>query len=150
MEKTSQEIQSVIENYGEMIYRLALHYVRRSADAEDVVQETFLAFLTHSVPKEREKAWLLRVAVNKSLDFLRKRKRQTSLDENMSGESPKITLADELAELAPLDREIIYLSYYEGYTSEEIAKLVHKSSSAVRKCLERAKKKLKELLEENL
>ena len=151
MERTNEEIQSVVESYGDMIYRLALHYVRSNEDAEDVVQETLLSFLTHSVPKEREKAWLLHVAVNKSLDILRKRKRQAPLDEgSLNGEKTEISLAEELSKLPVLDREIVYLYYFEGYSSKEIAAMIHKTDSAVRKRLERAKKKLKRLLEQNI
>lgn len=148
MEKSYKEIQSVVESYGNMLYRLALHYVKSHADAEDVVQETLLAFLTHSVPKEREKAWLLKVAVNKSMDILRKRKRHTPLDENVVAPPSGVSLSEELERLSARDREIVYLFFYEGYTSKEIATLVKKSEAAVRKRLQRAKAQLKILIEE--
>ncbi len=142
--------EQVLENYGDTIYRLALHYVKDAADAEDVVQEVLLAFFTREIPEERRKAWLLRVTVNKSLDILRKRKRQTPLSEEPPDPSAqeRTSLAEELKELSPLDREIIYLFYFEGYTSKEIARFVKKTDGAVRKRLERAKSKLKRILED--
>lgn len=148
MEKSYKEIQSVVESYGDMLYRLALHYVKSHADAEDVVQETLLAFLTHSVPKEREKAWLLKVVVNKSMDILRRRKRHAPFEEDVAAPLSAVSLSEELEKLSALDREIVYLFYYEGYTSKEVATLVNKSEAAVRKRLQRAKAQLKILIEE--
>ena len=148
MEKRNERIQQVVEEYGDTIYRLALHYVKNPADAEDVVQEVVLAFFTREIPEERRKAWLLRVTVNKSLDILRKRKRNVPLEEDLSdGKGEKANLSEELKELSPLDRELIYLFYFEGYSSKEIARLVKKSDGAVRKRLERAKKTLRQILE---
>lgn len=148
MEKRNERIQQVVEEYGDTIYRLALHYVKNPADAEDVVQEVLLAFFTREIPEERRKAWLLRVTVNKSLDILRKQKRNVPLEEDLSdGKGEKANLSEELKELSPLDRELIYLFYFEGYSSKEIARLVKKSDGAVRKRLERAKKALKKILE---
>ena len=146
MEKNRETIESIVAEYGDTMYRLALHYVRDRFDAEDVVQEVLLAFFQREIPEERRKAWLLRVTVNKSLDILRKRKRRVPLAFEPS-EEQKPTLAEELKELSALDREIVYLFYFEGYSSKEIAKLVRMSDGAVRKRLERAKKKLKEILE---
>ena len=148
MEKRNERIQQVVEEYGDTIYRLALHYVKNPADAEDVVQEVLLAFFTREIPEERRKAWLLRVTVNKSLDILRKQKRNVPLEEDLSdGKGEKANLSEELKELSPLDRELIYLFYFEGYSSKEIARLVKKSDGAVRKRLERAKKTLRQILE---
>ncbi len=148
MEKQNERIRQVVEEYGDTIYRLALHYVRDPADAEDVVQEVLLAFFTREIPKERRKAWLLRVTVNKSLDILRKRKKNLPLDEELSdGKGERANLSEELKELSPLDREVIYLYYFEGYSSKEIARLVKKTDGAVRKRLERAKRALKKILE---
>ena len=148
MEKRNERIQQVVEEYGDTIYRLALHYVKNPADAEDVVQEVLLAFFTREIPEERRKAWLLRVTVNKSLDILRKRKRNVPLEEDLSdGKGEKANLSEELKELSPLDRELIYLFYFEGYSSKEISRLVKKSDGAVRKRLERAKKTLRQILE---
>lgn len=148
MEKRNETIRQVVEEYGDTIYRLALHYVKSPADAEDVVQEVLLAFFTREIPEERRKAWLLRVTVNKSLDVLRKQRKHAPLDESIPDErGEKTGLAEELKELSPLDREIIYLFYFEGYTSKEIARLVRKTDGAVRKRLERAKKTLRQILE---
>lgn len=150
MENNSEAIRQAVELYGDMIYRLALHYLKDSFDAEDVVQEVLLALFLRDIPENRRKAWLLRVTINKSLDVLRKRKRQRPLEaEPSAGHGEGMSLSEELKELSALDRELVYLYWYEGYSSKEIGKLVKMSDGAVRKRLERAKKKLRELLEKD-
>lgn len=144
----NDRIENIVEKYGDMIYRLALHYVQSAYDAEDVVQDVLFSFSMRQIPAHRQKAWLLRATVNKSLDALRKRRREIPLRNDPPDPSPeKISLAEELKDLPPIDREIVYLFWFEGYSSKEIAALVRMSDAAVRKRLERAKKKLKNLLE---
>ena len=140
-----ESIETIVDEYGDMIYRVALHYVHSRFDAEDVVQEVLLSFSMRSIPRERQKAWLLRATVNRSLDLLRRRKRETALDrEPTAPEAP--SLAEEMEGLPPADRELVYLFYFEGYSSKEIASLTGLRDAAVRKRLERAKKKLKTIL----
>ncbi len=145
-----QLILSAIESYGDMIYRLALHYVRNAADAEDVVQEVLFAYIRHKPDESREKAWLIRVTVNKCLNVLKKRRREVQSDSIEESQPPPINeeLHEALESLSVLDRKIIFLYFHAGYSSKEIGKLVHKSNSAVRKRLERAKIKLKNFLED--
>ncbi len=57
-------------------------------------------------------------------------------------------LYDALMRLGKYERETIFLFYYVGYSTDDIAKVMHKSNAAVRKCLERARAKLKIYLEE--
>lgn len=143
---------SIVEEYGDMIYRFALHYVKNRADAEDVVQEVLLAYLKHSHPeKEKLKGWLLKVTKNQCLNLIKKQKRVVFKEpEGEIAEFPMDHgLFEALQTLSPLDREIVYLFYQEGYSSKEIGKFVKKSDAAVRKHLERAKKQLKVYLEEN-
>lgn len=145
-------IKKVIEEYGNFIYRLALHYVGCTADAEDIVQEVLLALLTHSPGERKIKGWIAKVTVNKSLNLIKKRKKVTGpLSENASV-SPDLggSLSEELERLSPTDREIVYLCCYAGYTSNEVAKIIKLSPSAVRKRLERAKIKLKNYLKEDI
>jgi RNA polymerase sigma-70 factor (ECF subfamily) len=55
---------------------------------------------------------------------------------------------DELFELEPEDRNIIYLYYYEGYSIKEISSIVNKNQNTISSRLQRARTKLKLLLEE--
>ena len=145
---------SIVDEYGDMLYRFALHYVKNRADAEDVVQEVLLTYLKHSHPeKEKLKGWLLKVTKNKCLNFIKKQKRivytYTKEFESNAEMSIDHGLFEALQTLSPLDREIVYLFYQEGYSSKEIGKHIRKSDAAVRKRLERAKNQLKDYLEKS-
>lgn len=143
-----EPIEDIVEKYGDMIYRLALHYVHSAYDAEDVVQDVLFSFCMRSIPKERQKPWLLRATMNKSLDLLRRKKRLVALKCDLPAQfDEEISLAEEMKALSPDDRELVYLFYFEGYSSKEIASLLGIRDASVRKRLERAKKKLKQILE---
>lgn len=146
-------IKTAVEQYGNFIYRLSMHYVHNAADAEDVVQEVLLSFLTHDISdKSKIRGWLAKVTVNKSLNLLKKRNKIATkppdLANSCSYEDGDRTISEEMKNLSPTDREIVYLYYYAGYTSDEIGKMLKKTGASVRKRLERAKKRLKDYLEE--
>lgn len=154
MQQNREEfVRAAVAEYGDMLYRLALFYVRSGADAEDIVQEVLLAYLTRvENGKSIEKSWFVKVTVNKCLNFLRdnKRHRAAIFDESVYAAPSPIgnELYEALETLSPVDREIIWLFYFGGYTSREIAKTVRKSDAAVRKRLERAKLHLRKFLED--
>lgn len=140
-----------IETYGDTIYKLALHYVRNAADAEDVVQEVLLTYIRHKPDASREKSWFLRVTVNKCLNLLKRRRHEVQTDDVLTDRQPppmSADLYDALNSLSTLDRKIVFLFFHAGYSSKEIGKILHKTDSAVRKRLERAKKQLRKYLEE--
>lgn len=63
------EFEQAVDRYGDMVFRLALSYLKNRADAEDIMQETLLKLYTQSrkVPfasLEHERFWVVRVAVN--------------------------------------------------------------------------------------
>lgn len=148
-------IQKVICKYSDMIFRVALQYVRNKADAEDIVQDTFLSFVKYA-PNEKEeliKAWLIRVAINKSKDVLKsKAYKVLPLDDAIIISIPEAgnyaELQQALDKLDSMDRTIIYLHYYEGYTAKEIGSILRKSEKAIYKRLSRSRQALKSYLEE--
>ena len=69
-------LQDAVANYSKSIARAAFTYLENTADAEDITQEVFLALLEkqpHFESEEHLKAWLLRVAINKSKKCAQKR-----------------------------------------------------------------------------
>lgn len=143
----------IVNEYADMIFRIAYQNVRRRHCAEDIMQETFLALLKKKSFKDAAhlKAWLIRVTLNKCRDFFRaERRREIPLDaaENFLLAPEREETLEEIFMLPPGDASIIYLHYYEGYTAAEIGKIVKKSENAVYIRLARAREKLKKLLEE--
>ena len=147
-------IEDAINKYSDTVFRVAFQYLKNRADAEDISQEVFLRLLTKLPPLtgEQLKAWLIRVTINRSKDYLRARKRR---DAALSMYTPPEyardvhnEVFDELAKLPEHDRNALYLHYYEGYTAGEIAGIIGGNERAVTKRIGRAREKLKHLLEE--
>lgn len=143
-----------VSRYGPMVYRLAYAMVRSRHDADDVFQEVFLRY-HRAAPafetEEHQKAWLLKVAANcaKSLRTAPWRQRTVPLEDVYAYADPEESAVDAaLARLPAKYRAVVHLYYYEGYQTEEIARILGRSSSAVRSQLTRARQKLKELLKE--
>ena len=136
------DTESAVERYGTMVYRLAYAQLHSRQDADDVFQEVFLRYHRAAPPFESEehrKAWLLRVTANRanSLAASPWRKRSVPLDA-------------ALAQLPPKYRAVIHLYYYEGYDTEETARILGRKPSTVRAQLTRARQALARLLKEDL
>ena len=150
-------IQNVIDQYSDIIYRVSFQYVRNAQDAEDVVQEVLLGlleYLHHAefTSDEHMKAWLIRVAINKSKNVAklnaRRRKKELGYAPAEQAQPQYDNLESVLDKLSAIDREIIYLHYYEGYSAKEIAEIVNKTEKSVFKRLSRSRNQLKEFLSE--
>lgn len=148
-------ITAAVNTYSDTVFRVAFQYVKNRADAEDVLQEVFLTLYKKtpqfSVDDDGLKAWLIRVTINKSKDFLRANKRRHAFMQNYqptTQTNPYDEVFEALDKLSELDRNAIYLHYYEGYTAKEIARILGGNERAITKRIERARKKLKVFLGE--
>ncbi len=149
-------LKECIEKYTDMIFRVSYQYVSNRQDAEDIVQEVFLGLVERlkQCPfndSEHLKAWLIRVTVNKSINAAKynARRRAKNIDNCPSQGGGDISeLNEQLEKLAPGDRQIIYLHYYEGYAAKDIAHFLGMKENAVHKRLSRARGKLKKFLTE--
>lgn len=142
----------VVEEFSDMIFRIAYQNLCNYTDAEDVVQEVFLSLLKSSKSfesKEHLKAWLIKVTVNKCIDIRKSffRKNTVPLDDQIISYTDKeSSVMEEIFKLPKDYRNIIYLYYYEGYTVKEIAEILGKNQNTVNSKLQRGRKKLKNLL----
>ena len=148
--------------YNAAMYNTTLRIVRDPDDAEDVMQEAFLkAFLKIGTYRGEVSfgAWLKRIVVNKSLDFLRLRKERISLEdlsevEEIPEDTPRfIEVAYSAAEIKEAVfalpegyRIVLSLILLEGYDHEEVSEILGISNATSRTQYHRAKKKLVELL----
>ena len=155
--------------YSSPVYSVCLRFTRVPAQAEDLLQETFIEVI-RSIAKFRGEAplgiWIRRVAVSKALMFLRSawHKRGQSLDDDweemMTGSqldhgSPTqpeqaIDLDAALGNLPAVTRTVVWLHDVEGYTHKEIAALLGKSESFSKSQLSRAYQKLRPMLNAEL
>ena len=139
------------ELYMDMVFRVAYGYVRSSADADDVTQAVFLRLWKRRPDFDSEahaRNWLLRVTINESKRLLCSPWRKAeSLDGNEALPALPSTahreLLDAVMRLKPKYRTAIYLHYYEGLSTEEIAAALGIPQSTVLTHLRRAREQLK-------
>jgi len=123
------------------------------AEAEDVTSTVFIKLITAEISfasDEHLKAWLIVTAQNTCKDVLKSRWFSKRIDYDSIEEPSYFPKAREIwEEIVALDEKYkmpIYLHYYEGYKTEEIAKMLKVNHATVRTRLRTAKKKLKLLL----
>ena len=136
-----------------MVYRLALSYLRSRADAEDVTQQVFLRLLEYrgKIASGKERSWLAAVTANLCRDTLRSavwRITEPLREELVFEDEGQSEVFWAVMELGEQERAAVYLYYYEGYDTREIARILKISRTAVTTRLSRARQHLKEKLEE--
>ena len=147
-----KNIKEVIEEYADMVYRIAITRCKNVENAEDIFQEVFIKYNRKSPnfqTKEHEKAWLIRVTINltKNLNKSAWNRKVEALDENISFETENQSEVFEAVCKLPQDyRTVIYLFYYEGYKVNEIASLINKKEGTIKTWLFRAREALKKEL----
>lgn len=149
------EIEELVNKYSNMVFQIAYQNCFIKSNAEDITQEVMIKLwknLESFKTEEHLKAWLIRVTINTSIDNNRnfQNKKETELDENenlyIQDENKEVF--SELKKLKPESRNIIYLYYYQGYKTKEIAEMLNLNINTVSTNLARAKQQLKNILEE--
>lgn len=144
-------IERIVEIYGNMLFRICLVTLNNEADAEDAVQDTLIKYLCKAPSfrdMEHEKAWLIRVAVNQCRDVARSKRKRTEYElENMKtryADRENGQIIHALMTLPDKFKTVLTLHYVEEYKVEEIAKMIGKSTSAVKMRLQKGRKLLEE------
>lgn len=151
----ADDIEIIINKYGDMLYRLCVLMLKNESDAEDIVQETIIKYHQKSPTFENcehEKAWLIRVATNKCRDLLRFRVRHPQIDDDyldkITCDSSDSGIIEALASLPEKFRLVLTLHYIEDYRVEDIAKIINRTSSAVKMRLQKGRKLLEKIYRE--
>lgn len=153
---TEKEYNECVNLYADNVFRFIVKNIRHSEDARDIVQTAFEKMwrTRDSVETEKAKSFLFTVAYNQMIDHLRKTKR-VSLQEDFSNDiramhqptaRAKQTLQEAINRLNEMQRSLIMLKDYEGYTYEEIGKITGLNESQVKVYLHRARLALKNYL----
>jgi RNA polymerase sigma-70 factor (ECF subfamily) len=145
--------QQAFDAHHQSVYRFAYRLTRDPALAEDVVQESFLAFVRapERVDPARGsvKTYLFAIARNLVLKHYRDTREVELLDElPVERFSPDLAAAVEqaIASLPPLQQEAVILFEYEGFTLDEIARVTGGDAGTVKSRLHRARERLKRIL----
>jgi len=148
--------EEAVNHFSDTVYRVAFNMLKNDADTQDVFQEVFLRFIKHSgkyESLEHAKAWIIRVTINCSHDFLRKQRHHLELNAALEISSKDATDRGMTHYIQGLDekyRIVIHLFYYEQYKISEIADILKKNENTIKTWLARAKKILKEKWEDDL
>jgi len=160
----------LVDRHSRGLFRLAFRMTGNEADAEDVVQESFLrAYRQLGRFDERSSfgTWLHRIAVNCALDLVRARKRrgeQAAVDETSDpvslaassdpapdrlawGGEFRDRIAEALTELSAMERAAFVLRHYEGQSMEEVGRVLGCHAGAAKHSVFRAVQKLRRALE---
>ena len=154
---TQEDMTEIYDTYQNTIYRTAFAWCRNRADAEDIMQEVFLKYFSGAKriqDADSEKAWLLRMTINKCKDLFKSAHRRHTVPLEEAAcicETPQENeVYHAVMELPPDYRTAVHLYYYEGYSIREIAGIMRKTESASAAVLSRARKRLKQLLGEEM
>lgn len=152
------QFERLYEQYADDVLRVSYFYLGDRHQAEDVCQDVFVRLLTKGpeIQAGHEKAWLLKVALNRCRDLWRaawvKRVVLGSPFESIPGADSIAEFADksELMEtvhmLSPAFKEVVLLHYYHGYGIVEISQMLDLPEGTISSRLSRARKKLEALL----
>ena len=153
---TEREYNNCVSAHADGVYRFILKNLQHEEDARDVVQSAFekMWLNREQVNAVTAKSYLFTVAYNQMIDHIRKSKRIVLQDEFNEGAkidhgkvpSFKKELDKALQKLTPLQKSLILLKDYEGYSYEEIGKITALNASQVKVYLHRARLQLKEIV----
>ncbi|MEE0845869.1 MAG: sigma-70 family RNA polymerase sigma factor [Eggerthellaceae bacterium] len=157
-----REPERLVREYADLVLRVCYTYLRTTADAEDVCQDTLLKLICRKDPfngPDHERAWVIRVASNACKNLLRSRSAHPEVELASAGEPEAAPESDEDAlrlqdervlnavmALPVPQREAVYLHYYEGYGTRSVASILETTDDAVRQRLSRARARLREAL----
>lgn len=161
--------RALVEKYQKMVYIVSYGFVKNSRDAEDITQDVFFAAYKNIRKFKHESkvsTWIYRIAVNRSLNFVRKKKLLSLFSVRQDEETMPDIPAEEDAHpdftfeksekgriikkaldgLPENQRTAFILSNVEGFSYQEIAEIMQCSVSAVESRIHRAKMSLQKKL----
>ena len=147
MEVTKDYISDLLDKYSDMVLRIAYTYLKNRADAEDIVQDVFLRIIDKKPSfndESHEKSWL-NMFWNKnkcSIDDVQEFAVSDKYNTDTSVFQAVMALGEKY-------RVVVYMYYYEGYSTPEIADVIGKNETTIRSLLHRARNKLKDMLKED-
>ncbi|MGL2966127.1 RNA polymerase sigma factor [Flavobacterium sp. XGLA_31] len=173
MIENQSHFEKLYREYHLLVFNVALNYVQNTEDAEEITQDVFVK-VYHSLEtfnqKSSHKTWIYRIAINQSLDFIKKKNSQkrffifgkksqneqeylnTSNFEHpgilMEKQEEAKILFEVINTLTENQKTVFLLSKLDGLSNPEIAEIMQLSLSSVESLVFRAKASLQEKLAE--
>jgi len=154
--RSREEIAALYQRHVKMVYQICLVLMKNVPDAQDAAQTVFRKVMEYDKPfrdLEHEKAWLIVTARNECRNQLkhwwRTRREGEEALRGLTWERPRDgEVWEQVGALPEKHRLVLYLYYYQGYDTNEIARMLGEKPATVRARLVQARKKLKIRLEE--
>lgn len=150
---TSNEYNLSVDAYSDAVYRFVLKNIKDSDKAQDIVQDTFekLWIKAETVTYTKVKSYIFTTAYHTMIDYIRKDKKQTIMDESAEFKhshnkqySDLNEILQEALELLPkIQKSVILLRDYEGYSYKEISEITKLNEPQVKVYIFRARQFLK-------
>lgn len=152
----------VVRQYSEQLYWQIRRIVLTHEDADDVLQNTFIkawGCLDNFRYESKLYTWLYRIAINESLDFIRKQKAAVALDndsltvanqlmadEYFDGDKAEAKLQEAIAMLPDVQRLVFCMRYYDEVKYSEMSKILKTTEGSLKASYHIAVKKISEYL----
>ena len=153
---TISEYNSCVDSYSDGIYRFILKNLGDSDASNDIVQDTYMKLWVRrkDVDVNKTKSYLFTTAYHTMIDYIRKNKRIVSMDDKHEEESSSFGEYSDLKEilnkavekLPDVQKSVILLRDYEGYSYQEIGEITNLSESQVKVYIYRARLFLKKFI----
>jgi len=150
---TTREYNNCVDKHADGVFRFVLKNLKDEHDAQDIVQDAFeRLWVNHGkVDAQKAKSYLFTTAYHTMIDHIRKMKPLGSLEEIPETESDtfhnysdlKEILNEALGKLNEVQRSVILLRDYEGYSYKEIGEITNLNESQVKVYIYRARAFLK-------
>lgn len=153
---TAAEFNQGVDLYANAVYRFILKNIRDEDKAHDIVQDSFekIWMKVEDIESGRMKSYLFTTAYNTMVDMLRREKKQGAWEEvneadyaeEKSYSGLKEVLDIGLKKLSEIQRTVVMLRDYEGYSYDEIGEITGLSASQVKVYIFRARQNLRDFL----
>ncbi len=153
---TSEQYNKSVHLYADRLFRFVLKNIRSEADAKDIVQQSFeKVWRKHEdISFAKVRSYLFTVAHHTLIDHIRKNKRidvvEQTPEKKERGHYDQFELKDSLnraiSQLNDIQKKVILLRDYEGYSYKEIADITELSEAQVKVYIFRGRKKLQKIL----
>ena len=159
--------EKVVRMYSEQLYWQVRRVVLSHDDADDVLQNVFMKAWTHldSFSQEsRISTWLYRIAINESIDFMRRQKKQQQVsvynedlsvanmlmaDDYFDGNQTQAMLQEAISQLPDVQRTVFNMRYFDEKKYSEISQVLHTSEGSLKASYHIAVKKISEFFKQH-
>jgi len=153
---TTEEYNKCVDDYSDGVYRFVLHNIRDEDKAKDIVQDSFIKMWEKvgDVDYKKARSYIFTTAYHTMIDTIRREKKLSSFEDieyNQSSGSKeylglKEIVNDAVNKLPEIQRSVVLLRDYEGYSYEEIGEITGLTESQVKVYIYRARVFLKEYI----